>query len=187
MKIILASNSPRRKDLLSKIGIDFEIIVSNIEEIEDKNIGAKEYVKSLSYKKAKNVFDRTNGERVVIGSDTVVSFKNKILEKPKNKQDAFKMLKMLQGNVCEVLSGLCVINSKNDNTYITYNKCKVYLQKMSDIEINEYIETSEPLDKAGAFAIQGFGAKYISKIKGDYYSVVGLPVNKLYNLLKKII
>lgn len=185
MKIILASNSPRRKQLLEQIDIDFEVVISEIDESVVVLEKIEQYVEQLAYLKAKDVYDKLKYDRVVIGADTVVAFNGKILGKPIDEQDAFDMLKTLQGNMCEVLTGLCVLNSKSDIEYITHDKCRVYIQKMTDNEIWEYIKTGEPMDKAGAFAIQGIGAKYITKISGDYYSVVGLPVNKLYNILKK--
>lgn len=185
MKIILASNSPRRKQLLEQISINFKVIVSEVDESIVVSDSIDGYVEKLAYLKAKDVYDKLDYDRIVIGSDTVVAYKGKILEKPVDEKDAFNMLKILQGNTCEVLTGLCVINSNSKMEYITHDKCKVYIQEMTDEEIWEYIKTDEPMDKAGAFAIQGLGAKYITKIEGDYYSVVGLPINKLYNILKQ--
>lgn len=185
MKVILASNSPRRKQLLEQIGIDFEVIVSDVDESKVVSESVDKYVEKLAYMKAKDVYDKLNYDKIVIGSDTVVAFNGEVLGKPINENNAFEMLKMLQGNICEVLTGLCVISSKNNKEYITHDKCRVYIQNMTDEEIWEYIKTGEPMDKAGAFAIQGIGGRYISKIEGDYYSVVGLPINKLYNILKK--
>lgn len=185
MKIVLASNSPRRKQLLQQIGVEFEVIVSNVEEEKYKDGALEEYVKELSYLKAKDIFNKIQDkEKIVIGADTIVAYNGNVLGKPKDKENAYKMLKMLQGNVCEVITGLCVIGN-NDKIYNTSDNCKVFIQKMTDEEIWEYINTEEPMDKAGAFAIQGIGAKYITKIEGDYYSAVGLPINKLYNILKE--
>lgn len=186
MKVILASNSPRRKQLLDQIKIEYDVIISDVDEdIVDKN-SVEEYVQKVSYMKAKNVLNKID-DGIVIGADTVVSYNNKILGKPINADDAFQMLKKLQGSVCEVYTGLSVISSKDSKEYVTYDKCKVYIQEMTDNEILEYIKTNEPMDKAGAFAIQGIGAKYISKIEGDFYCVVGLPLNKLYNIMKNLI
>lgn len=187
MKIILASASPRRKELLSQINIPFEVIVSNVEEKIELGKTIYEKIEQLAYIKAQDVYENTTDDSIIIGADTVVYFNNQILGKPKDEKDAFDMLNNLQGNTCEVISGVCVIMQKNDKKeiYKTHDKCIVKIQQMSEDEIHQYIKTGEPLDKAGAFAIQGIGAKYIESIQGDYYSVVGLPVNKLYNILKK--
>ncbi len=188
MKVILASASPRRRELLKQINIGFEQIVSNKEEncIFSGNI--EEYVTTLAFEKANAVMEDVKEDCIVIGADTVVFMNNQILGKPRDKQDAFNMLKNLQNNKCVVSTGLCIMKREGENIVIEKeaSSCEVYLDEMTDTEIEEYIETNEPMDKAGAFAIQGFGARYIKEIKGDYYSVVGLPVNKVYKILRDI-
>ena len=188
MDIILASASPRRKELLEQINIKFKIMVSNVDENCVFNGDISEYVKELAFQKANSIKNKVTGNFCIIGSDTVVFFENKILGKPKDKEDAFNMLKKLQNNKCIVSTGLCIIKVEKGNKkiYKDVSTCEVYLDEMTDEEIDEYINTGEPMDKAGAFAIQGIGGRYIKEIKGDYYAVVGLPINKVYKILRKI-
>lgn len=185
MKIILASSSPRRKQLMNLLGLVFDIIPSDTEEnLDFKNKSI--LVKKLSLIKAENVYNKTNGDRVVIGSDTIVSYKGKTLTKPKTDTESIKTLKNLSGKSHYVYTGLTVIIYKDGKTkiYNKYSKCKVYFDKISDEEIINYVKSNDPKDKAGSYSIQGTGAKFIKKIYGDYYTVVGLPLNMLYNILK---
>ncbi|WP_058485500.1 nucleoside triphosphate pyrophosphatase [Defluviitalea phaphyphila] len=185
-KIILASSSPRRKMLLEQIGIPFNIIISNVEEIINSNISPSELVKSLSKQKAENVSNNLKGDFIVIGADTVVVYKGKILGKPKDKKEAFCMLSMLQGNIHEVYTGITIIRTKDKLIKTGVEKTEVYMRELSSDLINSYIETNEPMDKAGAYGIQGKGAVLIDKIHGDYNNVVGLPLNLLSKLLEEI-
>lgn len=188
MDIILASASPRRKELLEQINIKFETIVSDVDENMSFDGNIDKYVKDLASLKANDIKNKVNKDCIIIGSDTVVVFNNNILGKPKNNQDAFNMLKMLQNNKCIVATGLSIIKKENKNIeeFKESSICEVYIDEMTDEEIKKYILTGEPMDKAGAFAIQGVGGRYINKIDGDYYAVVGLPVNKVYKILNKI-
>ena len=184
MKIILASNSPRRKELLHQIFDEFDVIKSNFNEDEVKEKEPEKLVQILSLKKAEEVFDRIQdkeNELLVIGGDTLVYFDKEILGKPKDEKDAFNTLKKLQGNKNEVYSAFTII-LKEDNkiikeTFLT--KSIVTMKHMSDEEIQEYIKTGEPMDKAGSYAVQGIGSKFIEKIEGSYSSVVGLDIEKL--------
>ena len=165
-KIILASGSPRRKELLEQIGIEFDIITSDV-----------------VWDMVKDDDDYRNEDVVVIGADTIVSHKGHILTKPKDTGNAFDILKELAGDCHQVYTGVTLI--KNNNVVSNFaEKTDVYCNDISDNEIREYISTGEPMDKAGAYGIQGRFAAFIGKIDGDYNNVVGLPVARVYQELK---
>ena len=189
MKIILASKSPRRKELLDLINIKYEIIVSDVDETLEENLNIEEQSKMLSYKKAKAVFDRTKGDRIVIGSDTMVVKNNKIYGKPKDENDAFEMLKELNNSKHEAITGLAILVEKDGKyeEYIDYDITEVYFKDMTDEEITKWINTGKTLDKAGAYAVQDEFIVYIDKINGNYSTVKGLPIHKVYEVLKKYI
>ena len=181
MKLILASGSPRRKELLATLNMPFEVIVSDFDEKIDTRKPLVEEIKRLSYGKACSVFEN-NKDVIVIGADTIVTIENKVLGKPKDKEDAKRMLKELSNNVHTVITGVTIISSEKCETFASSNK--VYFDDLSNEEIEEYIATLEPMDKAGAYAIQGLGSKFIKKIEGDYYAIVGLPINQIYKKLR---
>lgn len=190
-KLILASASPRRKELLRQVGIRYKVMPSNIEEKITKT-QPEEVVQELSYQKAVDVCGRleTLGEDdfTVIGADTVVSFMNHIMGKPKDAEDACRMLESLQGNVHQVYTGvtICFKQKGLPSMFHTfYERTDVSMYPMTQEEIETYAATGEPMDKAGAYAIQGKCASYIESICGDYNNVVGLPVGRLYQELKK--
>ena len=187
MRVILASTSPRRKELLEKLDIPFEIITKNTEEIFDKNKDIYEASMDVSYQKAKAVFDDIEGDIIVIGSDTIVNVDNKVIGKPKDLDEAYNMIKMISGDTHEVISSLCLLVRKDGRVYqeLTYDKSIVKVSELNDFEINDWINNHDVLTRAGAYAIQDGFAKYIEYTKGDYFSIVGLPVHKLYELLKK--
>ena len=190
MKIILASNSPRRKELLHQIFDEFDVIKSNFDEDEVKEKEPEKLVQILSLKKAEEVFDRIqNKEILVIGGDTLVYFEGQVLGKPKDEQDAFNTLKKLQGNKNEVYSAFTIIFKKDNKTIKeTYlSKSIVTMKSMSDKEIREYIQTGEPMDKAGSYAVQGIGSKFIEKIEGSYSSVVGLDIEKVKEIIANVV
>ena len=191
MKVILASKSPRRKEILSMITNNFEVIVSNVEEKIDEKLAPVEQVKNLAYIKAKAVFDETldKGDRVVIGSDTIVVKDNKIYGKPKNHDDALNMLKELKNAKHEVMTGISIIYEKEGmiNEIIDVDITSVYINDITNEELENWISTNEAYDKAGGYAIQGKFGVFIEKIEGNYFTVVGLPVHKVYNILKNII
>ncbi len=187
MRVVLASKSARRRELLSLLNIPFEIICKETNECLDENKNHYQECMNTAEKKAKAVFDEIDGDVIVIGSDTIVSFNGKIYGKPKNYDDAFNMIKSFSSNCHEVISSLCLLVRKNGVLYkeLTYDKCIVYVDEMNDNEINDWINSNDVYSKAGAYAIQeGFG-KYITKIDGDYFSIVGLPIHQVYKLLKK--
>ncbi|MDY4788426.1 MAG: Maf family protein [Bacilli bacterium] len=181
--IVLASKSPRRKELLSLITKDFIICESNFDEslIDEKN--PLQLVKLLSYYKALTV-QKNYPNDIIIGSDTIVCINNQILGKPKNIDDAKRMLTLLSNSTHEVITGLTILSKKKK--ICLAKKAKVYFKKLNDQEIDDYINSLEPFDKAGAYAIQGLGSKFIKKINGDYFTIVGLPVNLVYESLIKL-
>lgn len=194
MRIILASFSPRRKELLKKLldkyNMEYEVIGSTVDETSIKEMEKRpdELVKKLSYAKAEDVFHRIKDNKedlVIVGSDTIVYFENEILGKPLDEKDAFVTLKQIQNNSNEVYTGMTVIIKKKDEIkYETvYSKSIVNMKKMTYKDIQEYIATKEPLDKAGSYAIQGIGNKYVENYVGDYDSIVGLDIIKLEEIL----
>ena len=166
MRYILASKSPRRKELLQTIFPEFECIASNKEEKVNKKLKYNKLAEVLSEQKAEDIFSTTSGNRVVIGSDTMVVLKNKIFGKPKNEEDAFNMLKSLSGKTHVVVTGLCIIKEENNiKQKITTNVVsKVTFKKLTNEEINTYVKTGEPMDKAGSYGCQGISKKFIKKI-----------------------
>lgn len=187
MKLILASASPRRKELLGKIGLEFDVIPAKGEEIVTKTM-PWEMVEELSFQKAKEIADMQTEECIVIGSDTIVAKGGDIMGKPKDEADAFRMLSEIAGNVHQVFTGVTLIRTGGDPKVITFTeKTEVYLYPMSEKEINDYIGTKDPMDKAGAYGIQGDFAIHVKGIEGDYYNVVGLPIGKVYQELKQLL
>lgn len=178
-KIILASASPRRSQILEGLNIPFEKRVSSIDEDRFIEKDPIKMVKTLSYEKAKSAILSEDEDAVIIGADTIVVYNNKILGKPNNEEEAFYYLEILSGNIHFVYTGISMIHPKSGIEYIDYCKTKVFMRDYKKHEIMAYIKTREPVDKAGAYAIQGFGAALINKIDGDYYNVIGLPISKL--------
>ena len=188
LKFILASASDRRKELLSRIISDFEVKISDFDEgtVEiSKNI--EKYVKTLAEGKAKSVALNCTNDSIIIGADTVVVIGDNILGKPRDKDDAFRMLKLLSNNVHKVYSGVAVINKKKQVMQSKSLYTEVYFSELSDEEIWKYIDTGECLDKAGAYGIQGYGGVFVKKINGCYYNVVGLPLNLLNDMIKNVL
>ena len=177
--IILASQSPRRQELLKLITSDFEIKVSNVDETLPDKITPKEAVMYLSKIKAEPFAD---GDDIVIGADTVVALDGKILGKPKNEENAKEMLKFLSGRTHSVFTGVTLASDKKTKTFAVETKVKFF--ELTNEEIDAYIKTKEPFDKAGAYGIQGYGSLLVEKINGDYFNVVGLPVSTLARELK---
>lgn len=189
MKIILASKSPRRKELMDMLNLKYEVIVSDADETLEEGLTIEEQAKRLSYIKAKTVFDETTGDRIVIGSDTMVIKDGKIYGKPKHEEDAFKILKELNGTKHQVITGLAILVERNGKyeEHLDYDITEVYFKDMTDTEIKNWIATGKAMDKAGAYAIQGEFCVFIEKINGNYTTVMGLPIHKVYEILKKIL
>lgn len=188
MRVILASKSPRRKELLQTIFNDFECMPSLKEEKVDKKLNYKKLAIKLSEQKAEDIYNQTTGDRLIIGSDTMVILNNKIYGKPKDEQDAYRMLKSLSGKTHKVVTGLCFIKELNNIKEVVMTEIisKVTFSKLSDEEIYDYIKTKEPMDKAGAYGCQGLSKKFIKKINGDFFAVMGLPINKVYEICKSL-
>ena len=185
LNIILASKSPRRSELMELMGLKFDVIPSLKEEDNNQKLSLSKLSESLAFQKADDVFNLTSGNRAVVGSDTLVCIKGKVLGKPKSKEEAFNMLKLLSGNAHKVITSLCVIIEQDGNkkVYTTHDTSLVKFIKLSDQEIEEYLKLDEYKDKAGAYAIQGRSGMFIKKIKGTYATVMGLPTHKLYKIL----
>lgn len=182
-KIILASKSPRRKELLEKCGIEFECMPMNIDESLNEGDTLEEKIRILSQRKASACL-AAYPDAVVIGSDTIVTVDEKILGKPKNREEAKEMLRELSGRTHRVITGLCIISSAR--TYTDVSVSEVTFALLSEEEIDAYTESGECDDKAGSYAIQGLGGKFITHISGDYYAIMGLPLNLVYEELKNI-
>jgi septum formation protein len=189
-KIILASASPRRKELLKQIGMEYEVIPSEKEEKTTKSLPC-EIVQELSYQKADEICSllTKRGEKgfTIIGADTVVSFMDTVMGKPKSREEACEMLGRLQGNVHQVYTGVTICVKEKDEPAVFhtfYEKTDVSMYAMNSEEISSYVESGEPMDKAGSYAIQGGCAAYIQSICGDYNNVVGLPIGRLYQEMK---
>ena len=185
-QIVLASQSPRRRELLEQLGLEFTIQPSTVEE-KVTSEDPMEVVRELSRQKAQDVADQMEKEHpghdmVVLGADTIVVYKGRILGKPADRDDAEKMLHMLQGNTHSVYTGVTLIGKGKSVTFAEETKVKMY--PVSHEEITWYIETKEPDDKAGSYAVQGLGARFIQKIEGDYNNVVGLPAGRIYQILR---
>lgn len=187
-RVILASKSPRRKELLATIFENFECIASDKEEDMTKKMSVKQLAQNLSGQKSEDIFAKTTGERVVLGSDTMVVLGKRIFGKPKDEQQAFLMLKSLSGKTHRVVTGIYIIKFENGIKTVVSDAVvsRVKFAKMTDGEIWEYIKSGEPMDKAGAYGCQGLARKFIEKIDGDFFAVMGLPVQKTYELCKKL-
>lgn len=189
MRFILASASPRRRELLNDMGIAFEVCPSDGEETKDPTKPFDKIVEELARAKAEAVFGayKDEDEAVVLGADTIVVLNNRILGKPKNEEDAFCALMELSGKAHLVYTGMCLIikRGKKTESVCCSDSTRVFFSKLSENEIREYIKSGEPMDKAGSYGIQGIGAKFVEKIEGNYQTVVGLNTCSLYKLLKE--
>jgi len=189
MKIILASKSPRRREILENLGFEFEVVTCGTDESSDISDGARLAVE-LSARKAKAVAEmlfkdgKADGQTIVIGCDTVVICGDEILGKPRDRADAERMMRMLSGRGHSVVSGLTLICG--DQIISDHAETRVFFDKLTDEDIEDYISSDEPYDKAGGYGIQGKAGLFINRIEGCYYNVVGLPVNLLNRCLKKI-
>lgn len=182
---ILASSSPRRIEILKTLNMKFDVIPSNYEEVIVQK-SPYELVCEFARAKASDVASTAPSNSIIIAADTIVFKDDEILGKPKSKYDAYRMLKKLSGSKHSVLTGICIIDTNSDEILVDYEETVVYFKELEDYEINSYIDTNEPLDKAGAYGIQGLGSVFVKKIDGCYFNVVGLPVFKLNVLLGKM-
>ena len=184
LRLVLASASPRRAEILRTVGWPFETLPVDIDESRLGGEGAANYVQRLAREKAEAAASLCR-HAVIIGADTVVVIDGEILGKPRDEDDARRMLTLLKGKWHQVLTGVAVLSSGTSAAKVSQETTEVKFAEMSDEEIGWYVATGEPADKAGAYAIQGRGSRFIEGINGDYFNVVGLPVRLLYELLKK--
>lgn len=182
--MILASKSPRRKEILENFGFNLQIKTKEIEEVSSKE-NIIEKIKDISNKKAYEVANE-NKDDFIVSADTIVSINNKILGKPKNQEDVYNMLRELSGKSHEVITAFSIININKNIYYSDAEITKVFFNEITDAEIKWYIETNEPFDKAGSYGIQGKGALFVNKIEGDFFSVMGFPLGKFLRSLKKL-
>ena len=189
-KLILASGSPRRAEILSSVGWEFEKRVADIDETEFLNEKPADYVQRLAREKAEAVAAHYENA-LVLGADTIVVIDEKIIGKPKDLADARRMLKLLSGRWHEVLTGVAILEIQSPKskvqslkTVVGIQRTRVKFAELSDAEIEFLVEKGEPLDKAGAYAVQAQAALFIEEIEGDYWNVVGLPINLVYKLVK---
>jgi septum formation protein len=184
MKIILASKSPRRKEILENLGLKFDVVVADAIECCDET-DPKKRVAALAAIKGRTVRESINDpeDTLIIASDTLVYAFGEFLGKPKDRDDARRMIGMLSGRSHSVVSGIYL--SYNGKECLTADETLVFFDTMTDGEIERYIESYEPYDKAGGYAVQGLASLYINRLEGDYFNVVGLPVNLLFKTLKK--
>lgn len=187
MKLILASTSPRRKELLTKHKYEFEVINPKYEEEEidlSSSSSPEEFAKYQAVSKAMIVSFEKQG--IIVGCDTIVVFEGTVLGKPEDLDDARRILTMLSGNWHDVITGIAMINTETEEKIIDAVKTRVKFKKLSDSEINEYVNTGEPMDKAGSYGIQGEAKKFVEKYEGSYSNVVGLPMEKFEEMLKTL-
>ncbi|RKD27980.1 septum formation protein [Caminicella sporogenes DSM 14501] len=181
-KIILASSSPRRREILKNIGLKFDIVKADIEEKVRTDEKPEQIVMALAFEKAINIANKIEKDFIIIAADTIV-YKDRVLGKPKNFEEAYEMLKLLEDDIHYVYTGIAVIKAGSHKKVVDFEKTKVKIKKLTDEKIKRYIETGEVWDKAGAYAIQGFGSLIVEWIEGDYFNVVGLPISKLDKIL----
>lgn len=183
---ILASASPRRQELFRLLELNFRVQPSDVEEIHDEILSPEDLVKSLSLQKAQNVANKVSENLAVVGADTIVYLENKVLGKPENETEAKKMLRSLSGKTHKVFTGFTILHKADQIEVSEAVATEVKFKELSDLEIDSYIKTKEPMDKAGAYGIQGFGSILVEKVNGCYFNVMGFPLNRFYEVLKKI-
>jgi len=188
MKLILASASPRRAEILRNAGIQFEISSAGVDESPLGNELPGDYVRRLALAKALSAAEAYRdcaSEVLVLGADTIVVVGGEILGKPASPDDARRMLRRLSGNIHQVHTGLALVRNPGPKRYVVEEITRVHFAALTDREIEEYIATGEPFDKAGAYAIQGVGGRHVTRIEGCYFNVMGLPLARLYSLLRE--
>lgn len=180
--VILASRSPRRAEILAAVGWPFEVVVAGVDESLKSGEDAVKYVERLAQSKASAVAARVSN-RLVLGADTTVVVDDQILGQPVDEEDAKRMLTLLNDGWHEVITGVAIVRAGSDmKVVVRHERTRVRFARMSDEQIDWYISTAEPMDKAGAYAVQGKGAIFIREIRGDYFNVVGLPIRLVYEM-----
>ena len=187
MKIILASNSPRRKELLNQLGLNFDIIPADIDETLDADYSPYDAALITAEKKARHICSSVQEDCIIIAADTLVAIDNQILGKPENNDHAKEMLSLIQGKKHTVFTGVSLVCKSGgmvrEKSFV--ESADVFIAELSDSEIEKYIKTGEPSDKAGAYAAQGIGALFVERVEGDFFAVVGLPMARLRRELKE--
>ena len=183
MNIILASGSPRRREILENTNLEFSVLTSDIDERIFKNEEPIQLVLRLAFEKCMSVA-QNNKNDLVIGADTIVVLDDEILGKPKNEEEAFNMLSKLSNREHQVITGISIVNLEKEKKIVDYAISNVKFKKLTEQDIKDYIDTKECLDKAGSYGIQGYGALLVEEIRGDYFNIVGLPISKLSDILK---
>ena len=186
MRLVLASSSPRRAAVLAAAGFEFEVAAVGVDESRREGEPAEEYVRRVAEAKARAVADRVEPPAIVIGADTVVDLRGGILGKPLSAEDAARMLRMLSGQTHQVLTALVGVRTPDGVTRVEEERTTVTFAPLTEAEIAAYVESGEPLDKAGAYAIQGLGGRFVTRVEGCYFNVVGLPLARLYRMLKEM-
>ncbi len=186
MKLILASQSDRRAELLKQVGIDFEIIPGDFDEDSIKIDDPIEFVETLALKKAESIPCTDTERRPILGADTSVVIDGHILGKPRSAEEARKYLRLLSGRAHNVYTGICIYCPWDKRSMVSHKVTTVVMDRLSEEDIEFYIGTKEPFDKAGGYGIQGIGARYIKEIHGDYFNVVGLPIHLVCKMLKQM-
>ncbi len=181
-RLILASGSPRRKELLESLGYEFEIITSNVDEVIREGLTNEAIVKDLAYQKAKAVYDE-NPDALVMGADTIVVCDEEIMGKPHSREQCVEMMKKLRKREHKVITGVAFI--QKDELHMMSDTAFVHFRDIPDEDIEKYADTDEAYDKAGGYAIQGWAGRYISRIEGNFYTIMGLPLDKVYAYLRK--
>jgi septum formation protein len=188
--IILASESPRRRQLLKEAGFSFDVVPVKVSEIPNKNLNVNDQILDISWRKAKaafaNLTSSREGDFIVISADTEVIFDGAPLGKPSDERDAHRILRLLSGSVHEVLTAVCMIRKSTGAEVSHVETTKIFFKNLTDQEIEDYIKTKEPMDKAGAYGIQGLGGKFVEKFEGPFDNVVGLPIKVVRDLLARL-
>lgn len=185
-RFILASGSPRRSELLSRIGLPFEVLVSGTDESQDGHEDARLYARAMSRNKAMEVAGKVSGDCLVLAADTVVAREGHILGKPVDRTDAFRMLRLLSNGWHEVITGLTLVRTQSMQVLTAEEITRVHFRDLDDALINRYLDTGEASDKAGAYGVQGYGSLLVERMDGDYYNVMGLPLHRLSRLLEQM-
>lgn len=186
MRLILASASPRRAEILRNAGIAFDAAPAEVDESERPGEAPEGHVRRLAIAKARAVAAKVASPAVVLGADTVVLVDSQVLAKPASAADARRMLRLLSGRTHEVLTGVALLRLPENELLVEHERTRVTFTPLSDAEIEEYVASGEPLDKAGGYAIQGRAGRYIPHIEGCYFNVVGLPLARVYRMLREL-
>jgi len=186
IRLILASNSPRRRELLQNAGFEFDVRPSGIEESRLAGESPEDFTRRLARDKALDVARQSSPGSLVLGADTVVAVNGEILEKPTDADDAARMLRTLAGRTHRVITGVCLVRAPENVVACTHETTSVTFRNLTEDEIGSYVASGEPFDKAGGYAIQGLASRFVTRIEGCYFNVVGLPIPLVYEILRSI-